>query len=132
MTHSNDRILWIDCLGGLIVGCAVIACHQVLSDWENLPIRIVIGMGVANVLYGSYSLYVTTRRSRSIGLIQLLAIANMSWLFVCIGIAASHWPEISAFGLLHVIGEGAYVAGLGYTEWRLQKTLADAQTDISG
>ena len=52
------------------------------------------------------------------GALKILAIANMAWLAVCVLIVATHWREISTFGIVHKIGEGVYVAGLGFVEWK--------------
>ena len=81
-------------------------------------------MGVANLLYGSYSLFVTTRRGRSKKLIEILAVANVIWLFICISILVCYWQQISIFGLIHVLGEGMYVAVLGLVEWQLRERLS--------
>lgn len=124
-TTSKVTILWIDCLGGLMVGFFVLLFCSLISAWTNLPTSIVISMALANLLYGSYSLYVTTRKSRSILLVKILAVANICWLFVCISIAVYYWQEVSALGLLHVIGEGIYVAALGLVEWRWKHVLSD-------
>ena len=41
MSNSKDKILWVDCLGGLFVGGAVLSICKLLSDWESLPTTIV-------------------------------------------------------------------------------------------
>ena len=117
------RILLLDCTGGICVGIAVLGMCQLLSELEGLPLSVVILMGVANLVYGGYSLLVATRQNRTINMIGLLAFANMAWLLVCLAIAAAYRTEITVLGLLHVLGEGVYVAGLGYTEWRMRRTL---------
>ncbi len=116
-------ILLLDCTGGIFVGISVLAMCQLLSELEGLPLSVVILMGVANLVYGCYSLFMATRRNRSINMIGLLAFANMAWLLVCLAIATTWWAQITVLGLLHVLGEGVYVAGLGYTEWRMRHTL---------
>lgn len=118
------KILWLDCLGGLTVGVLVLATCSLLSLWENLPVGVVIAMGLANLLYGSYSLYVTTRKPRPLPLVSGLAVANMSWLLVCIAIAVIYWQRITGLGLLHVLGEGIYVAGLGVVQWQWRQKLS--------
>lgn len=71
-------------MGGLIVGVAVITACGFLSTLERLPISIVVGMGVGNLLYGSYSFFVATRSPRPAVLVRILAVANMLWLPVCL------------------------------------------------
>lgn len=124
MATTKDKILWTDCLGGLTVGVIVLLFHRFLSHWENLPISIVLTMGCVNLLYGSFSLYVTTRYPRPRYLISILAAANMCWLLVCIGIVVSYRNEIALLGFLLVLGEGMYVSALGYIEWRMRYALS--------
>lgn len=120
---SNEAILWVDCLGGLAIGALVLALSGPLSRWEGLPLQVIIFLGAMNVTYGVYSLYVTTRSPRGLDLVKVLAVANMSWLVVCLAIAYLWRNEITTFGLAHVVGEGLYVAGLGSREWRLRDRL---------
>ena len=130
--RSNDRILWIDCLGGLVVGCVVVGLCRPLSDLENLPVSAVVFMGLTNLTYGGYSLYVTTRNPRPMILVQVLAIANMCWLACCLVIVNIYWSQISTLGWLHVIGEGVYVASLGYLEWRWRYRLSAPSSNAVG
>jgi len=122
--NASPRILWLDCLGGIIVGIVVLAICRPLSNWECLPVSIVMGMGIANLIYGRFSLFVTLCRPRPKSLIATLAVANMAWLLVCVLITPIWWEQISWLGLLHVLGEGVYVAGLGYTEWTLRDSFS--------
>jgi len=128
MVGNKHNILWIDCLGGLVVGIVVLLLYKLISSWDGLPVVIVIAMGLANVVYGAYSLYVTTRNQRSVLLVNILAIANMAWLFFCVLIVCLHWEQITLFGIAHVIGEGIYVAGLGITEWIWRSELGQSVT----
>ena len=124
MISNKHRILWVDCLGALIVGIMVLLICQPLSRWGGLPTTTVIGVGIANLVYGIYSLVVATRHPRPMFLVVMLAFANMTWLFVCVTIVVWNWQQITLFGILHVGGEGMYVAILGFTEWRWRRWLA--------
>lgn len=128
--RPTEKILWIDCLGGLIVGCIVLSASSLLARLENLPTQIVIAMGIVNLVYGSFSLYITTRKYRTISLVTALAVANALWLTVCIGITVSYWQEISTFGLLAVLGEGLSVSTLGYIEWKWRDHLVRPPKDF--
>ncbi len=128
MNSNKQKILWVDCLGALIVGVIVLIICRPLSRWDGLPVATIVAIGVANLVYGTYSLYVTTRDPRPLGLVAILALANMAWLLVCIAIIALNWERITLFGLVHVFGEGVYVAGLGYSEWKLRRSVGVAST----
>ena len=120
---DRSRLLWVDCIGGLVVGFVVLVFCQLISSWENLPLETVVLTGAANLAYGVYSLFVTTRKKRPLILVKMLAIANITWLLVCVAIAAMYWRQISLIGIVHVIGEGIYVAGLGFVEWKMKESL---------
>lgn len=121
---TESRILWVDCLGGLIAGGIILSIAALISRLDSLPLEIVYFVGFANLAYGSYSLWLATRSAREIVFIKLLALANMAWLFFCIAIVATYWNEISVFGVFHKLAEGLYVASLGVLEWRWRNTLA--------
>ena len=121
---DRSRLLWVDCIGGLVVGFVVLVFCQLISSWENLPLETVVLMGAANLAYGVYSLFVTTRKKRPLILVKMLAIANITWLLVCVVIAVIYWSQISPIGFVHVIGEGIFVASLGFVEWKMKESLA--------
>ena len=125
MVNMDKRtILWVDCTGGLAVGVIVLACCNFLSNLDSLPIWVTIFVGFANLGYGSFSLWLTTRSPRPLRLVRVLAIANIAWLAVCITIVMSHWQGISTFGVFHKLGEGLYVALLGCLELKWRHALA--------
>ena len=123
MGKHCDKLLWLDCLGGISVGGIVLAISKLLSRWQNVPVNVVIAMGIANLLYGSFSLYVTTRKPRRLKQVRTLAVANMFWLIVCLFITIAYRKDLSMIGWLLILGEGVYVAGLGFTQWRWQREL---------
>ena len=114
----NTNILWLDCVGGLVVGIIVLVFCKVLSNWEGLPLSVVAFMAIMNLVYGAFSLFITLRKHRPIILVRILAIANMAWLLVCIAIVATWFNQLTLLGWIHVLGEGLYVATLGWVEWK--------------
>ena len=123
--YRSTKLLWIDCIGGLIVGSLILVFSSTIATWHNLPRALIVAMAVANLLYGSFSLSLATRRQPGILPIRILAIANIGWLFVCCLLTALWRADISVLGVLHLTGEGLYVAALGMLEWRWQKVLAN-------
>lgn len=131
-SKQPSRILWVDCLGGLVVGLLVLFGREQICEWENLPLSIVVGMGAANLLYGSFSLYVTLQQRRPRRLVEMLAVANIAWLLVCLAIVLKHSSEMSLVGFVHVIGEGVYVAALGIMEWSWRTELSQESKQQTG
>ena len=124
----KERVLWVDGLGGLIVGFVVLVLHPWLSDIEGLPKRLVLFMALCNLAYGTYSTSLARRSMRSVRSVAVLAAANFAWLFVCLAIAYANRESITALGALHVVGEGLYVGGLGIVEWFLRRDLSRPTT----
>lgn len=122
---NKQSILWLDCVGALIVGIVILCACQLISEWDSLPLWIILGVGLANLAYGTYSFWVTTRNPRPMVLLKILALANIMWLAVCIAIVVWNWDNISVFGIFHKFAEGIYVASLGCIEWRWRKSLAE-------
>lgn len=107
------------------MGSLVLLFHPFLSHIQGLPESVVLFMGIANLVYGSYSLFVTTRDPRPVVLVKILALANMAWLIVCLALVFYWSDAVSVVGVLLVMGEGVYVASLGWTEWKWRVALAD-------
>ncbi len=116
--HTAKSLLWIDCTGGLVVGALVLAFHPWLSVLYGLPVGLVIGMGAANLAYGSYSFSLARRAVRPRALLRLLVTANIAWAVFCAVAAARLAQEASALGLAQLVLEGVYVGCLGLLEWK--------------
>lgn len=123
MKNGRRRLLWVDGLGGLVVGVIVILLFGWLSELEGLPQKVLIFTGVANLVYGSFSTSLAARRVRPLKLIVFLAIANIAWSPVCLLLAIQFSESITSVGIVHLIGEGLYVGGLGCLEWRWREWL---------
>ena len=59
-----NNILWLDCIGGLVIGVIVLLASELLSQWDGLPTGVIRFVGFANLAYGSYSIWVATRNPR--------------------------------------------------------------------
>ena len=52
--RRKGRLLWVDGLGGLLVGAVVLLLSGWLSELEGLPEGFVVFMAGTNLVYGSY------------------------------------------------------------------------------
>lgn len=117
------RLLRIDSGAGLLAGAAVLALSGWLAPLYDLPRALLLGMGVANLAYGTFSGSLAVRRRRPRGLIVALAAANATWALLCLAGALRFRDSASPFGLAHLIGEGALVGTLAALEWRWREHL---------
>jgi hypothetical protein len=122
------HLLWIDCIGAAVVGVAVLLLSGWLSELEGLPRNVILFTGIVNLLYGSFSFSLAIRARRPMRLINALVWANLAWMPVCVGLVVAYWPTITVFGMMHLLGEGAYVGGLALLEWRYRDLLVTAPT----
>lgn len=128
---DRNRLLWIDSCGGLVVGVIVLAIGNLLADWHQLPYGLILVMGIANLVYGSYSFSLAVRQTRPRVLIHLLILANLIWALICFLLIAVWRDSISFLGVLHLGGEGLYVGGLACLEWRWRAFLYQANPAVS-
>ena len=119
-------LLWVDCGAALLAGVAVLLLSSWLSQLYAMPRELLVGMGVADLAYGTYSLSLARRARRPRSLLVLLVVANATWAALC-GLAAVRLAgTASAFGLAHLVGEGLFVGGLAALEWRRRERLLTA------
>jgi len=113
------QLLRIDSLAGLFVGTGMLLSHGWLSALYEQPVWFVLMIALINLAYGSVSFMLrrtwphTPRRA-----VWALAGANMFWGVVCLVLAAFTHGQSSVFGTLALVGEAAFVGGLGLQEWR--------------
>ena len=120
------HLLWIDSGAGLGAGGVVLALSGWLSEVYGLPRPMLLGMGLANLAYGTYSGALARRARRPRGLLLLLVLANATWAGLCGAAAVGLADSASAFGLAHLSGEGLFVGGLAALEWRERERLVRA------
>lgn len=128
LLNVRRRLLWVDGVGGLAVGLAVIFLNDALSALYGLPRALVLAIGITNLVYGSYSLLLLLRKKRPLHLIHLLVGGNLLWSLVCAGIVIAFFDTASPTGLALLLGEGLFVGGLGLLEWQSRDLLLTAQT----
>ena len=116
-------LLWIDCGAGLLDGALTLAFSGWLSRLYALPVDLLIVMGVANVMYGTFSFSLARRGFRPRALIVLLVVANALWAGLCGLTAIVVAANASKFGLAHLLVESLLVGGLARLEWRNRELL---------
>ncbi len=120
------RFPFIDGLAGLAAGILVLLLRAVLVDFYGLSLELLTFIGWVNVAYAPLGLSLGTLRPRPAWLLWTLIAANLAWTLTCVAIAASVWPSAGVFGLVHILGEGVFVAGLALFEMRHRKELLAA------
>lgn len=99
-----------------------------LSAWLQplfrLPEPVYITITAANLAYGTFGLFVASRKQRSPSLVVTLAAANAIWGVLCVIGVFLLADSASGFGLFHIASEGAFVFWLAQAEWRNRALLA--------
>lgn len=117
------HLLWVDGIGAVVAGVAVLSLSGWLSQLEGLPQELLIFTGVVNLLYACYSLPLAMRSERSVRQIRWLVQANLAWTVVCFLLLVIFRSDATPFALLHIGGEGLYVGMLALLEWRYRDLL---------
>ncbi len=112
------HLLWIDCTAGALAGVAMLLLMDWLAALYGMPADLLVFMGVANVLYASYSLSLAIRRTRTPLMLNTLIVANGVWALVCIGLAVRWAGTASLFGMAHLLTEALFVGRLARLEWK--------------
>lgn len=122
MTRNARAILWLDGGAGLVAGLVVLALREPVARLYGFPLRWVVFLGVMNLVYASYSGTLAVRAWRGHAparwAVDALAGSNALWAVVCVVLAFVLGPGARAFGVAHLLLEGAFVAGLAVAEWR--------------
>lgn len=120
------HILWIDCSAAAFAGLIVLLAAQCLSQLYHLPKEIIVFVGCLNLLYASYSFTLANYKKRSMLLVNILVIANSTWVLVCLFMLWRFRQEITIFAVIHIGGEAVFVGALARLEyqWRHQLTFS--------
>ncbi len=124
--YAPRKLLWVDCTAGALAGVAMLSLSGWLASLYALPRGLLLFMGAANLVYASYSFSLAVRNRRSEGSIKLLALANLGWAAVCVGLAIVFWGSATLLGAGHLVGEAIIVGGLGRLEWARRDQLLTA------
>jgi hypothetical protein len=120
------NLLWIDCIAGALAGVLVLLLSDWLSRLYSLPPRLLIFMGLVNLIYASYSFSLAIRRARPKALIILLAVANGTWTLVCLALATHFFETATFLGIGLLVFEAIFVGGLASLEWKWRDHLLSA------
>lgn len=119
-----DRILLLDWSGAAVVGVVTLLLHDWLSAVGGLPPRVLVGVGLANLVYAAFSFSLWFREpERRLGWITALVVANLAWSVICVGLLIVHWSVVMPLAVLHLGIEAVYVGALGIMEWRVRGLL---------
>ena len=112
------NLLWIDCIAGALAGVAMLLLLDWLAALYGMHRELLVFIGVANVLYASYSLSLSIRRTRTPLMLNALILANGVWALVCIGLAMRWAGTATMFGMAHLLAEALFVGRLASLEWK--------------
>lgn len=120
------HLLLLDSIAGLTAGVTMLSLSAWLSALYALPRSLLVGIGVANLLYGTYSGSLARRVHRPMRLLIVLVAANGTWAGLCVLAAVRFRDTASPFGLAQLLGESVFVGVLAALEWRHRELLTRA------
>lgn len=128
MNPQAKSILWLDGGAAFTAGLVVLALRGWLSALHGFAPALVVFLGVANLVYGTYSGSLAVRASRgrrpSRRAIDFLVFANLAWVVVSATVLVVNRRSVSGFGIAHVAFEGLFVGTLAFAELRFVRPFA--------
>lgn len=122
VNRHAQAILRLDAGAACLAGMAVVGLHRWLARLYEMPDALVLFIGVANLVYGAYSGSLALRASRmrtpSRLAIEALALGNLAWALICVGLIGTHWRSASALAIATLAFEALFVTALARAEWR--------------
>lgn len=115
---SLRRLLWVDCLAGLLVGLTVLLFRSQLAEWFAISRVVLLVFAVANLTYATYSLSLAVQASPPAKSVRVLVVANAAWAVVCAACAIALFASATIYGIGYLVAEGVFVGGLACLEWR--------------
>jgi hypothetical protein len=116
---SPAQLIRLDWMAAAFGAATILSLRGWLADLYAIPASVLLGIGIANLAYGcgSFTLFLLTRDGH-VPYLRVLGAANMLWTVSCVALAVVWRAEATAFGLVHLLGEGLAVGVLGALEWR--------------
>jgi len=117
---SNPRQLFlIDGLGALVTACLTGLVLARLEAVFGIPPKILYTLSFVALLYAVYSITcfcITPTHWRPF--LKAIALANLIYILITMGIVFYHWSHVSVLGLFYFIGEFVVVGALIYVEFK--------------
>ena len=118
------RLLWIDCVSALVAGTLLLALSGWLDGLLGLPLWFVVGEGLVNLAYGTFSFSLARKPMPKQTQITGLAVANGMWAALCLALAVALFGKVTPLGTIHFAIGALYVGTLGVLEWRHRDALS--------
>ncbi|MBK6725568.1 MAG: hypothetical protein KBF83_09645 [Pyrinomonadaceae bacterium] len=124
ISYLIQRILWVDCIGAIVTGLAMLLLSGWLSSLYRLSPAFVIVHAFVHLIFGTFSFSLAVRRRRPMALVLLLIFANAAWACLCIAFAITLVATFPVFATGHFALEGIYVGSLAVIEWKWREALS--------
>lgn len=109
--------VWFDASTGVLLGAAHLLLTSQLAEWLGLPASLLMGTGVALLVYAALAIRIASARSMPRGLLWLLIVGNLAWalasLVLLLGSAVQPTLLGQGYLLVHVVS----VALLAELQW---------------
>jgi len=112
-----SRVMAADAASCAATGALQCLLVQGLARLTGLPAALLAGTGVFLLGYAVLAALVARRSSPPRGLIAFVAIGNLGWALGCVGLLASRFESLSAWGVAWVLAQAVTVLVLAELQW---------------
>lgn len=120
MTHTTRFLRWAllaDAAATAATGLALALLAEPLSQFLQVPARILALAGFALVAYAALVVYLGTREALSARAVWAVIGCNVLWAVDSVIFALSGWVDPSALGYAFIFAQALIVAG--FAEWQV-------------
>jgi hypothetical protein len=119
-TDQPKKIFILDALGALISAVMLGIILPAIQPWIGMPLGVLRLLSIIPVVYLLYDLIVYYRaRSNFRIFIRVIALLNLAYCILSVGLMLLHWTNLTAFGKLYFIGECLIIIAIASLEWKV-------------
>lgn len=123
MRISLNKLIWLDGTAALLSALFVLVFKSFLSGFLNLPLNLLMLMSIISFLYAAYSISLALSEQKPVYRIKILITGNIIWSLLCLIFILLQFKTINVFGIIYLLGESIFVAGLAWFEYRQLKLI---------
>ena len=124
MTLNPQRLFLIDGLGALLSAFLLGVVLVQLQEWIGMPVNSLYFLAFLPCLFALYDAYCFFRVKENIAFfIRGIALANLSYCLISIGLALQHYQVLTTLGWAYFIIEILIVVALVAIEWATARRL---------
>jgi hypothetical protein len=123
LSTFTDQPKWVfilDASGALLSALMLGLVLPAIQEWVGMPLRVLRLLSIIPVVYLIYDLLVYYRtRSNFRIFIRVIALLNLAYCILSVGLMLLHWTNLTTLGKLYFLGECLIIIVIASLEWKV-------------